>query len=97
MIDGRNSFDQPVKNIKKKYENVRKIATGLGDDYITACLLDYCYFKENYMVAMDLSKQQALIADRKTSQQITFIANSDRAGNTRIYVIFEKAKETLLD
>ena len=41
MIDGKNFFDQPVKNDKVKYENIRKIATGQGDDYTTGCLLDY--------------------------------------------------------
>ena len=25
-------------------KNVRKIATGKGDDYIVGCLLDYSYF-----------------------------------------------------
>ena len=30
------------------YENVRKIATGQGDDHTTGCLLDYPYFKETY-------------------------------------------------
>ena len=33
MIDGKNVFDQPVKNDKVTYENIRKIATGQGDDY----------------------------------------------------------------
>ena len=43
---------------------MRKTATGQGDDYKTGCLLDYSYFKEIYkMVAIDLSKQQALDAD----------------------------------
>ena len=28
MIDGKNLFDQPVKNNKVTYENIRKIATG---------------------------------------------------------------------
>ena len=40
MIDGKNFFYQPVKNNKGTYENVRKIATGQGDDYATGCLLD---------------------------------------------------------
>ena len=35
MIDGKNLFDQPVKNDKVTYENIRKIATGQGDDYTT--------------------------------------------------------------
>ena len=44
MIDGKNFFDQPVKNDKITYENIRKVATGQEDDYATACLLDYIYF-----------------------------------------------------
>ena len=85
-------FDQPVKNNKVTYENIRKIATGQGDDYTTGCLLDYIYFK-NYckMIAVDLSKE-ALDADPKAIPQINFRANLDRAGNTRIYFIFEEAK-----
>ena len=52
-------FDQPISNDFKTYENIRKIATGQGDDYTTGCLLDYPYLKENYkMIAIDLSKQQ---------------------------------------
>ena len=66
MIDGKNFFDQPIKNDKVTYENIRKNATGQGDDYKTGCLLDYIYFKKYYkMVAVDLSKQQALDADPK--------------------------------
>ena len=98
MIDGKNFFDQPVKNDKVTYENIRKIATGQGDDYTTGCLLDYIYFKNYYkMIAVDLSKQQALDADPKAIQQINFTANLDRAGNTRIYFILEEAKETVLN
>ena len=90
--------DQPIKNNKVTYENIRKIATGQGDDYTTGCLLDYTYFKKYYkMIAIDLSKQQALDADPKAIQQINFIANLDRAGYTRIYFILEEAKETVLD
>ena len=34
MIDGQNSFDQPVKNDIRKYEIIRKkTGTGNGDDY----------------------------------------------------------------
>ena len=40
MNDGKNFFDQPVKNDKVTYKNIRKIATGRGDDYTTGCLLD---------------------------------------------------------
>ena len=93
MIVGKNVFDQPVKNNKVTYENIRKFATGQGDDYTTVCLLDYIYFKNYYkLIVVDLSKQQVLDADAKAIQQINFKANLDRAGNTRIYFIVEEAK-----
>ena len=58
MIDGRNVFDQPLNSMSKTYENIRKTATGKGDDFTTGCLLDYPYFKENYkMIAIALSRQ----------------------------------------
>ena len=41
------------------------------------------------MIAVDLSKQQALLTDPRANQQINFTANLDRAGNTRIYFILE--------
>ena len=64
VIDGKNFFDQPIRNNKVTCENIIKIATGQGDDYTTGCLLDYNYFKYNYkMIAIDLSKQQVLDAD----------------------------------
>ena len=44
--------------------------------YITGCLLDYPYFKENYkLIAIDLSKQQALNADPRVIQKINFTTN----------------------
>ena len=65
-IDGKNFFDQPIKNDAATNENIRKIATGQGDDCTTGCLLDYPEFKESdTMIAIYLSKQQALDADPK--------------------------------
>ena len=98
MIDGRNFFDQPINSMTKTYENIRKIATGQGDDYTTGCLLDYPYFKNHYkMSAIDLSKQQALDAYPRAIQQINFTANLDSNENTTMFFIIEKAKETVLD
>ena len=98
MIDGKNFFDQTVKNDKVTYDYIRKVTTGQGDDYTTGCLLDYIYFKNYYkMIAVDLSKQQALDADPKAIQQINFTANLDRAVNTRLYFILEGAKETVFE
>ena len=82
----------------KTCENIRKIYTGQGDGYTTGFLLDYSYFKENYqMIAIDLSKQQALNADPRAIQQINFTANLDRNENTTMFFIIEEAKETVLD
>ena len=94
VINGENFFDQPIKNNKVTYDNIRKIAIGQGDDFTTGCLLDYPYFANTYkMIAVDLSKQQALDADPRAIQQINFTANLDRARNTRVYFILEEAKE----
>ena len=71
LIDGRNFYDQPINDIIKQYDEVRKVSTGYGDDYTTGCLLDYAYFKDNYrLIAVDLSKQKALDADPRAIQQI---------------------------
>ena len=43
MIDGQRFFDQPINNNLRTFDNIRKIATGQGDDYATGCLLDYNY------------------------------------------------------
>ena len=64
MINGENFFDQQINNNKVTYENIRKIATGEGDDYTTGCLLHYPYINDTYkMIAIDLRKQKALDAD----------------------------------
>ena len=98
MIKGENFFLPTNKSNKVTYENIRKIATGKGDDYTTSCLLDYLHFKDRYrMITVDLSKQQALDADPIANQQINFTTNLYRAVNTRIYLIFEKSKETKIN
>ena len=106
MIDGRNFFDQPVKNNLTTYDNIRTIAIGQGDGYTPGYLLDYNYFTNYYkMIAMHLSKQQAFDADPKAIQQINFTGNLIRHNtisqnindNTIMFFIIEEAKETILD
>ena len=93
MIDGKNFFDQPIKDNKVTYENIRKITTGKRDDYATG--LNFIYFKKYYkMIAIDLSKHQVLDEDANAIQQINFTANLDRVGNTKFYFILEEVKET---
>ena len=66
--------------------------------YTTGSLLDYSYFKDHYkMIAIDLSKQQALDVDPRAIQQIYFTANLHRDGNMTMFFIIEEAKETVLD
>ena len=94
-IDGRDFFDQPVKNISRAYESIRKITTGQAD-YTTACFLDYNYFRDYFKkIAIDLSKEQALDADPKATQQINFAGNLEN--NASIFFIIEEVEETILD
>ena len=37
LIDGRNFYDQPTNDLKKQYNEIRKTATGHGEDYTTGC------------------------------------------------------------
>ena len=49
------------------------------------------------MIAVELSKQQALDAYPEAIQQINFTANLVRAERTRFYFILEEAKETVFE
>ena len=102
MIDGQNVFDQTVKSNLITYDNIRKITIGQGDYYTTGCLLDYNYFNNYYkMIAIDLSKQQALDVDPKAIQKINFVRNLNRGedvnDNTIVFFIIEEVKETILN
>ena len=100
MIDGRNFYDQPINEIIKQYDEVRKVSTKYGDDYTTGCLLDYAYFKDNCrLIAVDLSKQKALDADPRAIQQIVFqgVVGGNDGTKIRLYTILEQWKETMLE
>ena len=61
LIDGRFFYDQTINDQIKKDDEIRKMATGKGDDYTTDSLLDYRYFKDHYqLIAGYLSKQKEL-------------------------------------
>ena len=96
LIDGRNFYDQPINDSIRKYDEIRKIATGKGDNYTTRCLLDYDYFKKNYqLIGVDFSKQRELDADPRAIQQIEFIGMLKTRSN--VFTILEKSKETILE
>ena len=49
------------------------------------------------MIAIYLSRQQALDADPRANQQINFTSNLDRERNTTMFFITEKAKEIVFE
>ena len=80
----------------KRYDEIRKTATGQGDDCITGCLLDYQYFKDHYqLIAVDLSKQEEWDADSRAVQQIEFYGMLK--SKSQVCTILEKLKETMLE
>ena len=61
-------------------------------------MLDYAYFKDHYkIIALDLSKQQALDADSRAIQQINFTANLDKDEGATMFFIVEEAKEIIFE
>ena len=87
-----NMFLTSKKNDIRTYD-IRKTATRQGKDYTTSCVLDYPCFKENYtIIAIYLSKQQALGVYPKPIQQFDFTGNLHCAGNTLF--IIEEVRET---
>ena len=62
-----------------------------NNDYTTAYLLNFAYFKKNYrLIATDLSKQTKL----KDSQQISFIGKLLKNTVATMFFIIEKSEET---
>ena len=96
IIDGRNSYDNPIESDNEKYRELKKVMIGKGEDYTTGSLLDYDYFKKHYkLVAVDLSKQKESDADPRAIQQIEF--NYILETNSTIYWVLKKSKETILE
>ena len=47
IINGKKNYDKPIDSDIKRYEEIRKLATGKGEDFTTECLLNYEYVKKN--------------------------------------------------
>ena len=96
LIDGRNFYNQPINDLMKQYDEIRKTAIGQGDDYTTRFLLDYHYFKDHYrLIVVDLSKQKDLDADSRAFQQIEFYGLLKT--NSQVCSVIEKSEETMLE
>ena len=94
MINEQNIFDHPVKSNLRTYNKIRKIASGQGNDYTASSLLDYNYCNKYYkMIALDLSRQQAVDTDPKGVQQIKVINRGKKVNeNTVMFFIIKKAR-----
>ena len=83
---------QPINDLIKQYDEVRKVSIEQGDDCTTGSLL---YILLNYrLIVVDLSKQKALDADSRSIQQISFTGTVNITGI--IYYTIEQSKETSL-
>ena len=89
LIDGRNFYGQPINDLIKQYDGIKKIRRGKRDNYTTGCLLDYQYFKNHYkLIAVDLCKQKELNADSRAIQQIEFYGMLEV--NSQVCTVLEK-------
>ena len=96
LIDERKFYDQPVNDLVKQYDKIRKSATGQWDDYTAGCLLDYQDFKDHYnLIAVDLSNQKELDVDSRAIQQIE--SYGILKTNWQVCTVLEKSKETMLE
>ena len=99
-INGINFYDQPINDLIKQCNKVRKVSTGQGDDYTNGCLMNFAYFEKTYrLIADDLRKQKAPDADSKVIQLIIFTGKiKSTVANTsvRIFYILEQSKERIL-
>ena len=94
IIDKLAFFDLPIKTKEKAYEKIIDISR--NNEYKTANLLDYDYFKEHYkLIAIDLSKQQLLQENEDLIQQINFIGKLEEAAN--VFIIIKKKENTILE
>ena len=88
LIDGKVSFDLPVKNEEEAYKKFFEMS---NNDYTTGKVFDFAYFKKNYkVIAIDLSKQTKL----KDLQQISFIGKLSRKTGATMFFIIKKSEET---
>ena len=83
----------PIKT-EEAYEKIIDISR--NNEYTTDNLLDYDYFKKHYkLIAIDLSKQQALQENEDLIQQINFIGRLENVAN--VFIIIKKKENTILE
>ena len=93
-IDGRNYYYQPINDLIKQYDKVRKISARHGHDYTTGCLLDFAYFKKQLQTNCYWFKQTKSIRCIFKSKLDSSTGKTSQAAI--IYYIYEKSKEAIL-
>ena len=74
LIDSRNFYDQLINDQIKKYDEIRKVATGKEDNYTTGCLLDYQYFKDHYqLITVDYLNKKYLMLIQELFNKLSFV------------------------
>ena len=97
LLDGRNFYDQPINDLTKQYNEIKKTATGQEADYTTG-LRDYRIITElqDYLlIPVDFSKKKELNVDSRAFQQIEFYGILK--ANSQVCTVLEKSKETMLE
>ena len=83
-----------IRTEEEAYEKIIDISR--NNEYTTGNLVDYDYFKKHYkLIAIDLSKQQALQENEDLIHQINFIGRLTEAAN--VFITIEKKKNTILE
>ena len=94
IIDKLAFFDLSIKTEEEAYEKIIDISR--NNEYTTGNLLDYVYFKKYFkLIAIDLSKQQALQENEELIHQVNFIGRLTEAAN--VFIIIEKKEKTILE
>ena len=93
LIDGKSFFELTAKSKEEVYEKINEMKR--NNDYTTGKLLDFAYFKENYiLIAIHLSKQ----TKSKDLQQINFIDKlEDQNIGAIMFFTIEKLEETTFE
>ena len=85
LIDGKPLFEIPVKNKEEAYEAITEMSK--NNDYTTANLLDYYYFKDHYkLITIDLSKQTEL-KNPDLKQQINLNGRLEENNATMFFIV----------
>ena len=87
LIDGKSFFNLPVKNEEEVYEKIIEMSN--NNNYTTANLLHFIYFKKKIQIAIDLSKQIKL----KDPQQISFIGKLEINDGATMFFIIKRSEE----